>query len=221
MARKNGRSSAGRRRVRDEEVREYDVVIRYASAIVLLAAGLLLALSLFGAAGPVGAAVFKFSYAVVGIGAFLLPFALIAVGFYAGFGQPVLAPLTASGMALIVAAVLSFAGVFGGSFGGDTGSWIGRVLAGFFGFWGALVLLVAALAVGVAIVSDIEALVELLGENVTSLWQRWREPRSEDDEEELPKRKKSSRMSSASLKKERMKTRTKRRPKKRPSMSRW
>src|SRR5512146_160426 len=104
MSRKNGNGRRSRRSA-DEEVREYDALVRYASAIVLLAAGILLILSIFGAAGPAGNAVFTASYAVVGIGAFLLPFALIAIGIYAGFRRSFLEPLTASGLLVIVASV--------------------------------------------------------------------------------------------------------------------
>src|SRR3989344_330472 len=86
MSRRNGGVRRGRR-TRDEEVEEYDMLIRYASAIVLIASGILLILALFGAAGPVGTAVFEVSYAIVGIGAFLLPLALIAVGLYAEIGR--------------------------------------------------------------------------------------------------------------------------------------
>ncbi|MHB8710378.1 MAG: FtsK/SpoIIIE family DNA translocase [Minisyncoccota bacterium] len=185
MSRRNGRNGNGGRRgrAREEEVKEYDTLIRYASAIVLLAAGVLLVLAIFGAAGPVGTAVFATSYAIVGIGAFLLPLALIAVGLYAGFGRPALAPLTASGLLLICASVLAFAGLFPDThFGGTTGAWGGRMLAGFFGFWGAFVLLVAVIAVGFAIVSDIEALAMLLGENVSALWERIRSRKTRDEE---------------------------------------
>lgn len=190
MARKNG-NGARRGRAREEEVKEYDTLIRYASAIVLIAVGVLLFLALFGAAGPVGEAVFAASYAVVGAGAFLLPIALVLVGVYAGFKKPVLAPLTASGIIVICASALAFAGLFPGTrlgdLGGALGLWGGGALAGFFGFWGALVLLVAIIAVGIAIVSDIEALAELLATNVSSLWERFKrareERRAEDDED--------------------------------------
>ncbi len=174
-----------RRRTRDKEkeVREYDALIRWASAIVLLAAGVLFLLAVFGVAGPVGGAVFTFAYAIVGIGAFALPVALIAVGLYAGFGRPTIALLTTSGLIVISASVLAFAGIFpGATFGGTTGTWLGGLLSGFFGFWGAFVLLVATLAVGIAIVSDIEALVTLMTENVISLWSRLRRPRAEEDD---------------------------------------
>lgn len=186
MSRRNGRNgNSGRRgRSREEEVKEYDTLIRYASAIVLLASGILLLLAIFGAAGPVGAVIFDTSYAIVGIGAFLLPLALIVVGLYAGFGRPTLAPLTASGLLIICASVLAFAGLFPDSdFGGIAGVWEGEVLTKFFGFWGAFVLLLATIAVGLAIVSDIEALATLLGENVVALWERlryWRERRKDE-----------------------------------------
>jgi DNA segregation ATPase FtsK/SpoIIIE, S-DNA-T family len=182
MSRKNANGTR-RGRVREESVKEYSTLIRYASAIVLLAIGVLFALSVFGAAGPVGIAVFTTSYAIIGIGAFLLPVALIAVGLYAGFGRPTLAPLTTSGLIIITASVLAFAGLFpDANFGGKTGTLLGEMLTGFFGFWGAFVLLIAVIAVGIAIVSDIEMLWTLMSENVTSLWRRFHS-RNDIDEE--------------------------------------
>ena len=180
MSRTNGKNGNNARRVRSREegVKEYDTLIRYSSAIVLIAAGILLALSVFGASGPVGVAVFSASYAIVGIGAFILPFALIAIGMYAGFGRPTLDALTASGFLITLASILALAGLFpGAQFGGKAGTLVGGMLTGFFGFGGALVLLIAAVSIGVAIVTDIEALVALLSENVVSLWGRLRHSR--------------------------------------------
>lgn len=185
MSRKNSRNVD--RRGRPQEVKEYQALIRYASAIVLVAVGILLVLAIFGGAGPVGAAVFAMSYSVVGIAAFLLPIGLVALGMYAGFGRPVLEPLTTSGLLLICASVLAFAGLFpGAQFGGMTGTWFGQALSGFFGFWGALVLLAATVAVGIAIVSDIESLVALLTENVVSIYDRVRTRSDDEIEEEEP-----------------------------------
>src|SRR3989344_5514894 len=181
MSRRN-ENGTRRGRVRDEDVKEYDTLIRYASAIVLLASGVLLMLSIFGAAGPVGEVVFTTSYTIVGIGAFLLPFALIAVGIYAGFRRSILEPLTASGIAIIIASVLMFAGLFpGAEFGGKAGTFFGEALSGFFGFWGALVLLIAVIAVGIAIVSDLEMLWALMSENVSSVWERIRSRRNGEE----------------------------------------
>ncbi len=183
MARKNTVETR-RRRARADAVREYDSLIRYTSAVVLLAGGLLLSLAMFGAAGPVGEAAFTASYAIVGIGAFFLPLALLAVGLYAGFGRPTLAPLTASGMLVILASVLAFAGIFqDATFGGIAGTWLGNALAAFFGFWGTLVLLVAAIAIGVAIIVDIEAIGAFLANYVYNLRERRRANAEERNEE--------------------------------------
>lgn len=187
MSRSSKKRSPGGKRggSRDEEVKEYDALVRYATAIVLLALGVLLVLAMFGGAGPVGQAIFSTSYAIVGVGAFLLPVVLLLIGSYAGFGRPSLAPLTTSGLLIMCASVLAFAGLFPDAhFGGVAGTWGGKLLAGFFGFWGALVLLVATVAIGFAIVSDIEALMALLGENVVALWHRIRAPKQTTEDEE-------------------------------------
>lgn len=174
MSRKNSTSSR-KGRGREQDIKSYDDLIRYASAIVLIASGILFTLSVFGAAGPVGTAVFTASYAIVGIGAFVLPVALVAVGMYAGFGRPTLEPLTASGILILASSVLAFAGLFPSTeLGGKIGNWGGELLSGFFGFWGALVLLAATIAIGIAIVSDIEAMMSFLGENILSIWNRLR-----------------------------------------------
>lgn len=175
------------RESKEDEVEEYDAIIRWSSAVVFLAAGVLLALAAIGNAGPVGRVVFSFAYAIVGIGAFLLPLALIAVGLYAGFRKPLIDILTASGVAIILAGVLALAGLFpGATFGGVAGSWIGGALQGFFGFWGALVLLIALFAIGLAIVSDIEAIAEILLRWFEALWTRItsRAAAESDDEEQ-------------------------------------
>ncbi len=61
------------------------------------------------------------------------------------------------------------------------GTWFGGMLSGFFGFWGAFVLLIAIISIGIAIVTDIEALVMLMTENVSALWKRLRSSRTESD----------------------------------------
>ena len=150
-------------RRKEREVESYDAIVRWSGAIVLVACGVILGLAAFGEAGTLGDTLFSLSYALVGLGAFLIPLGLIAIGIYAGFGWPSIAPLTASGLVLILASVLTFAGLFPAiDFGGAAGAWVGGLLVGFFGFWGAAVLLIALLAIGAALISDIEALGELL-----------------------------------------------------------
>ena len=148
-----------RTRRRDAEVISYDRLIRWASAIVSVACGVILGLAIFGDAGPLGDAAYSFSYAIVGVGAFALPLVLIAVGTYAGLGRPVIAPLTASGVILILASLLAFAGLLPNSdYGGAFGKEAGDLLRGLLGFGGAAVLLTALAAIGLALISDIEAL---------------------------------------------------------------
>jgi DNA segregation ATPase FtsK/SpoIIIE, S-DNA-T family len=183
MSRKNG--SRRSRKTREESVREYDTVLRYAAAIILFALGILLILSVFGGGGPVGAAIFSTTYAIVGIAAFLLPIALIALAVYAGFRRSFLQTLTTLGVVIILASVLAFAGLFpGAQFGGTTGIFLGTALTRFFGFWGALVLLLAVIAVGIAIVTDLEMLWTLLSENVGTLWERLRSRKNDAEETE-------------------------------------
>jgi DNA segregation ATPase FtsK/SpoIIIE, S-DNA-T family len=181
MSRKSANDT--RRKARGQQVvKEYDTLIRYTSAVVSFAAGCLFGLSIFGAAGPVGTAAFTMSYAVVGVGAFFLPLALIAVGLYAGFGRPTLAPLTSSGLLLILVSVLAFAGIFpDATFGGVAGTWLGQILSSFFGFWGTLVLLFATIAIGIAVLVDLESIGAYLGEHTYALWERRQNARRDDE----------------------------------------
>ena len=181
----SGRKNSSRRASsRDEKVREYDALIRFASAVVLIGAGILLTLAALGAAGPLGDAAFTFAYAIVGLGAFLLPLMLIAIGLYAGFGRPALTPLTASGGMLMLAGVLAFAGLIPGArFGGMAGTWSGALLEGFFGFWGTLVLLLMIVVLGIIIATDIEAIVDSLIRTWDALKARIRSRSFKEDDE--------------------------------------
>lgn len=181
----------GGKRGKDAAIERYDDLIRYAGGIVLVACGILLALAAVDRAGPLGGAIFSLAYAVIGLGAFLIPIALVSLGLYAGFGRPSLAPLTAGGVLIIASSVLAFAGLFPeATFGGVAGSWVGGVLGGFFGFWGAVVLLVALLAIGLALISDIRLLAEAFVRGVSSVFRfvgtvrfparKVREPEAED-----------------------------------------
>jgi S-DNA-T family DNA segregation ATPase FtsK/SpoIIIE len=167
-----------RNKKKERPVESYDTLVRIASAIVLLAAAAILALGIFGQAGSLGDALYSYSYALIGIGAFVLPLALLGIGLYAGFGRPALAPLTTTGLAVLLASVLAFAGLLEGtSAGGVAGAWIGSELSGFFGFWGALVLLAALVAIGIVLVSDIERLAEWILDMTSASWNWVREAR--------------------------------------------
>ncbi len=180
MKRANGKK-------KEQEVEDYDGLVRIASAIVLLAAAAILVLGIFGRAGWAGNALYIYSYAIIGIGALLLPFILGALGLYAGFGRPTMAPLTLAGLGVLLASILAFAGLFPTvRFGGMAGSWAGHALAGFFGFWGAFVLLIALIAIGIVLVSDVEALAEQLVRAWEAIYSWLTTRRPETEEEEAP-----------------------------------
>lgn len=148
-----------KRNKKARSISNYGDAINWISAIVLIASGVVLFLGAVGASGPIGSAAFIASYGAIGFGAFILPLAIIVLGVYAGFKKPIITPLAAGGSTLLLAAVLSFAGLFSSAtWGGYFGEFIGRTLEIFFGFWGALILLVALALIAIAAFLDIEVL---------------------------------------------------------------
>ncbi|HFC11071.1 MAG TPA: DNA translocase FtsK [Candidatus Kaiserbacteria bacterium] len=160
-----------RRVSRARTITEYEDVIRWTSAVVLIACGTLLALGAFGASGPMGDTAFLITQATIGIGAFVLPLGIIALGLYAGFRRPAIEPVVAGGATLFLAAVLAFAGLFPTStWGGHVGSFTGHFLESLFGFWGALVLLLALTLIALATITDVAILLEGVGEFVNRIF---------------------------------------------------
>lgn len=146
-----------KRQTKKRTIKTYENALRWISAIVLMASGILLALGAFGAAGPFGSRAFRILYTAIGIGAFLLPLGIITLGLYAGFRKPAIAPLTAGGTTLLLAAVLSFAGLSSTTtWGGAAGLFVGHALKSFFGFWGTLVLLLAVILIAFVVLIDVE-----------------------------------------------------------------
>ncbi len=144
---------------RARSISNYEDAINWVSAIVLIASGTVLFLGAVGASGPIGSAAFIASYGAIGFGAFILPIAIIMLGVYAGFKKPVITPVVAGGSTLLLAAVLSFAGLFSSTeWGGYFGTFIGGSLETFFGFWGALILLLALILIALAAFIDVEIL---------------------------------------------------------------
>ncbi len=154
-----------RRRTKTHTIEAYEDVIRWVGAVILIAGGIILTLGAFGAAGPIGSTVFSLSQTIIGIGAFALPVAIIALGVYAGFRKIIIAPVVAGGATLFLASALSFAGLFPqNNWGGRVGSFVGHSLESLFGFWGALVLLLAVSLIALATVTDIAILLEGVGD---------------------------------------------------------
>ncbi len=168
MARKNVRR---KRKKKSSTIREYKNAIKWVSSVVLIAAGILLFLGAIGASGPIGSSAFIASYAAIGLGAFFLPFAIIMLGIYAGFKKPIITPLTAGGTTLLLASILSFAGLFhSAKWGGHLGTFFGHSLETFFGFWGALILLLALITAALVAVVDVEILLTSVSDFFASVY---------------------------------------------------
>jgi S-DNA-T family DNA segregation ATPase FtsK/SpoIIIE len=151
---------AKKRKQRDAE--NTKAAVRWTAAIVCVAFGLILSLSVFGLAGYAGAAIFSWSFGEFGVGAFLLPVLFLLIGTGLALERSFLSPLTTIGISLIVVAVLTFLGIASASLGGQAGSLAGHTATDLFGLWGAVILLFAIAAVGLIIAADIVVIARAL-----------------------------------------------------------
>lgn len=166
---------------------ETDGILRLVLGIGIVALGVILAFSAIGLSnGFVGQAIFEGTRGLFGIGAFLLPLLVIAAGTFLVLGRIPLAPLVSVGVTLIVLSFLSLLGLASESVGGTFGAFLGHLVADMFGTWGAVVLLLALMLVGVVIAVDIIVLAEWIRSLFMSAQEKLalrREKAAEDDEE--------------------------------------
>jgi S-DNA-T family DNA segregation ATPase FtsK/SpoIIIE len=155
-----------KRKSKKRDAENYRALIKWVSAILLVALGLILLLGAFGLAGIAGAAVFGFAFGLIGIGAFLLPLLIIFIGIAIMLERMLVSPLTAAGVILIIFSTLTLLGILtqnlASNLGGAAGLMAGEAATQFFGLWGALILLFALILVGVGIVTDIVVLAQAI-----------------------------------------------------------
>ncbi len=151
---------AKKRKQRDAE--NTKAAIRWTAAILCIAFGLVLALAVFGLAGYAGSAIFSWTFAEVGVAAFLLPIILIGTGTGLALQRSFLSPLTMIGLALIVVAFLTLLGIASAALGGAAGAFAGQTATQLFGVWGAVILLLALAAVGLIVAADIVVIARAL-----------------------------------------------------------
>ncbi|HYE22838.1 MAG TPA: DNA translocase FtsK [Candidatus Paceibacterota bacterium] len=132
-------------------------------AVFLIVFGLVLGLGAFNMAGIVGHAVFQGVYGIVGIGALVLPFLIVALGASVLLKRTLVTPLTSVGIFVILAAALSLIGIFSATLGGATGAFAGQAAVEFFGPFVAPLILLGLVGVGLAISTDIVAIAEAVG----------------------------------------------------------
>jgi S-DNA-T family DNA segregation ATPase FtsK/SpoIIIE len=149
-----------RKKQKPEE--SYKAVVRWTVAVFLIAFGLILALGSLNMAGLIGSAAYSLSFDLLGIGAFLLPVFIVGGGVSVMLKKVIVPPVTLFGSLLIVSATLTFLGIITKTLGGSAGALVGEAATEFFGMGGAIILLLALIAVGLIIATDIVALLETM-----------------------------------------------------------
>ncbi|MEK7510876.1 MAG: DNA translocase FtsK [Patescibacteria group bacterium] len=149
-------------RKKKSEIEAPKKLARIAGGIALVAFGLIFGLSAFGLAGLAGEALFAWGFGMVGLGSFLIPVLMILSGIAVMFERSFVKPLTAAGVALIIISVIMLFGMVSESLGGTLGRAAGMTTVEFFGFAGALILLLSLALIGLAIVADLSALLASL-----------------------------------------------------------
>lgn len=149
-------------RKKKKEPAEYGELVRWSSAILLVAVGLILLLAPFNAAGFAGESLLAVAKALLGVFAYVLPVVLIAVGAMVAMKRSFVSLMTGTGIGLIILSLLALFGIASESLGGVIGAFIGGLAYDLFQ-WGAVVLLVAVGLVGLVIATDIVELLNNLG----------------------------------------------------------
>ncbi len=133
-----------------------------ALGLLLIALGIILALGAAGLAGIAGGNAFHFTYTILGVESLLLPLVIAGAGITILSQKLPLSLRTLIGLLLILLAVLTFLGAITPQLGGLVGTLLGERLTQLFGLAGLLALLVTAILIGIALVTDIVMLYEAL-----------------------------------------------------------
>ncbi len=152
----------------------FDGVAKWTASIFLVALGVILIIAAFkfgafgihvgNGAGILGDPLFGFTFFLLGAGAFIFPFSLMAGGVMLVNEDFRLRLTTTLGGGLVAIALLAFLGIVNAQAGGFIGTYLGHIFSDLFGVGGALVLLVALIAVGLVISSDIVMIIETIAE---------------------------------------------------------
>ncbi|HRH55801.1 MAG TPA: DNA translocase FtsK 4TM domain-containing protein [Candidatus Paceibacterota bacterium] len=182
-----------KRKRKQKNAENYRALAKWTTGIVLIAFGLIFALASIGLAGLAGSAIFGFGFSVIGVASFLLPILLIATGLSIMLERTFVAPLTAVGVVLIIIATLTFLGIVTDAAGGAAGAALGGAAAELFGIAGAFILLIAVIAIGLIVATDVVAVLNMLKGAADSVTQKIgdvklglpeRKKREEEEDEE-------------------------------------
>ncbi|KND51131.1 MAG: DNA segregation ATPase FtsK/SpoIIIE, S-DNA-T family [Parcubacteria bacterium C7867-001] len=144
---------------------DYGPLIKWVSVILLIASGLILGVAALGITntgdgqGFLVNEVFGFTRTLFGVGAYLVPILVILLGLGIALKRTFIGALAGIGIALIVLGTLALLGMFSEPLGGMLGTFIGGLAKDFLTVWGAAILLLALIAVGVLIAADVPAII--------------------------------------------------------------
>src|SRR3989344_5599260 len=147
-------------RKKKAEIEAPKKLARIAGGIALVAFGLILGLSAFGLAGLAGESVCAWGFGMIRLGSFLMPILMVLTGIAVMFERSFVKPMTAAGTGLIVVSVVLLFGMASETLGGSVGRAAGLTTVEFFGFAGALILLLSTALIGLAIVADLAAILD-------------------------------------------------------------
>jgi S-DNA-T family DNA segregation ATPase FtsK/SpoIIIE len=141
-----------------------DGLLKWTGVIALFAIGVILLISSVGLGGFVGNDLFQSAFGLFGLGAYAIPFLILWGAIALMMGRAYATLTFGIGLMLIALSLLSFFGITIPILGGAVGIFLGGLLKDFFGFLGAVVLLLALIAVGLVIATDIIALLRAVSE---------------------------------------------------------
>ena len=153
-----------KRQKRREET-DYGPLLKWVSVILLIACGLILAVAALGisnlaqdGSGFLVNEAFGFTRSIFGAGAYLLPIFIIWAGVGIAMKRSFVSPLAGTGIVLIIIGTLAILGMISDSLGGAIGVALGGLARDLLTIWGAVIFLLALIAVGVLIAADVPAL---------------------------------------------------------------
>lgn len=164
-----------KRKQKRRQPEEYDALTKWSGGILLIALGLVLALSGIGYAtggsfgGDLGTLIFSYAYRFLGLSSYLLPIGVAGVGIGVLMKYSFRPTLTGFGVTLMLLSAITFLGAVNpntaikAGTGGAIGTWTGLQMIHLFGFAGAIILLLALILVSLGIVTDIQALFSNVG----------------------------------------------------------
>jgi S-DNA-T family DNA segregation ATPase FtsK/SpoIIIE len=142
-------------------------LLRLAIGLLLIVVGFVLGLGAAGYAGTIGGIAYQATAGAIGFEALLLPILVVVIGIAVLAKRMLVSFRTATGIVLILIAVLAFLGTIS-PFGGSAGAWLGVQLVLLIGMVGAISLLIVFALIGLALATDIIEVFESLQKNAVT-----------------------------------------------------